>query len=652
MMGERWRFHAIRGRKKNPMSDIRLLPRPRSWAIYHDRPPFVFGPGDGILLPALERASLYEIAERLRDAAKEQARASLRILIERQGKHRAAFRFERDPNVRHEEAYAIDVDAEGVRVRFGGAAGAFHAVSTLKQLLIQCGKELPAQRIEDVPDFPARGIMLDISRDKIPTMASLYAVVDFMADFKLNELQLYIEGFSFAYPSYPEVWRDGTPITGEEIVELDRYCRSKHIRLVPNQNSFGHMEAWLARDEFRDMAECPEGYAASWPPGHWQRADTLDPTNPRSLPFVERLTDDLLPYFASELFNIGCDETELGRGKSAEVCERRGKGEVYVDYVLGVYEIARSRGKRAMFWGDIIMKSPELIERLPKDLIALEWGYEADHPFEADGRKFKEAGLDFYVCPGTSSWCSIAGRTDNMLGNMKNAAVNGRRNGAIGFLMTDWGDNGHWQYPLFSAPGFAYGAAVSWSADANADAENDLAVALDRFVFRDRSERMGELLLALGNYYRVEKHRRTNGTIAATMLYAKLEDMSFTEDCVPEDFERLKSHVRALLERLGGIRLNHPEADIFEAEIRNAVALIAHAGDLGKLKLLVKHGANFADPDHRAFLKRMIEDMTGIIREHENLWLLRNRHGGLASSAGKLVKLKEAYEGLLRSAGV
>jgi hypothetical protein len=133
------------------------------------------------------------------------------------------------------------------------------------------------------------------------------------------------------------------------------------------------------------------------------------------------------------------------------------------------------------------------------------------------------------------------------------------------------------------------------------------------------------------------------------MLYAKLEDMSFTEDCTPEDFERLKSHVRALLDRLGGIRMDHPEAGLFEAEIRNAVALIRHAGDLGELKLLVKQGTNFAEPGHRAFLERMIEDMAGIVREHENLWLARNRHGGLTASAGKLARLKEAYERLLQS---
>ena len=65
------------------------------------------------------------------------------------------------------------------------------------------------------------------------------------------------------------------------------------------------------------------------------------------------------------------------------------------------------------FWGDIILHKPELIPELPKDVIALNWGYDADHPFEKETRAFADAGVPFYVCPGTSSWLSISGRTDN-----------------------------------------------------------------------------------------------------------------------------------------------------------------------------------------------------------------------------------------------
>ena len=48
--------------------------------------------------------------------------------------------------------------------------------------------------------------------------------------------------------------------------------------------------------------------------------------------------------------------------------------------------------------------------------------------------------------------------------NLTNAAVNGLAGGAVGYLITDWGDGGHWQYLPISYLGFLYGAGVSWNA--------------------------------------------------------------------------------------------------------------------------------------------------------------------------------------------
>ena len=54
--------------------------------------------------------------------------------------------------------------------------------------------------------------MLDISRDKVPTMPTLFALVDRLAEWKINQLQLYIE-HTFAYRGHEEVWRNADPMT-------------------------------------------------------------------------------------------------------------------------------------------------------------------------------------------------------------------------------------------------------------------------------------------------------------------------------------------------------------------------------------------------------------------------------------------------------
>ena len=71
-------------------------------------------------------------------------------------------------------------------------------------------------------------------------------------------------------------------MTGEEILALDAYCRERFIELVPNQNSFGHMERWLKLPRYEGLAETPEGFEFPWGLKH-AGGFTLDPGNPRSL---------------------------------------------------------------------------------------------------------------------------------------------------------------------------------------------------------------------------------------------------------------------------------------------------------------------------------------------------------------------------------
>jgi hexosaminidase len=115
-----------------------------------------------------------------------------------------------------------------------------------------------------------------------------------------------------------------------------------------------------------------------------------------------------------------------------------------------------------MFWGDIILNHPELISKLPKNVIALNWGYEATHPFEKEAATFAKSKVPFYVCPGTATWMTLLGRHDTAFANLRLAAEAGRKHGAIGYLNTDWGDGGHPQPLAVSWPLYVIGAAHSW----------------------------------------------------------------------------------------------------------------------------------------------------------------------------------------------
>ena len=121
--------------------------------------------------------------------------------------------------------------------------------------------------------------MLDISRGRVPTLHTLLDLTSRLADFKINEFQLYTE-HTFAYRHYAPVWRGWGPFTGEEILRLDAHCRKLGIELVPNQNSFGHLRYWLA---YPPLEEACRKTSRPWPDqnGAFLRYPaTLAPNNP------------------------------------------------------------------------------------------------------------------------------------------------------------------------------------------------------------------------------------------------------------------------------------------------------------------------------------------------------------------------------------
>jgi hypothetical protein len=417
----------------------------------------------------------------------------------------------------HPEGYTLTIDKNGIEISFRETGGLRAAAATLRQILRQYGRSLPCLKIRDWPDFARRGVMLDISRGRVPKLETLLELVEHLADFKINEFQLYTE-HTFAYRRYKSVWQGWGALTGAEICKLDMRCRELGIDLVPNQNSFGHLRYFLEHPRIKKLAEVSAPYEDD-SGGFIRRPTTLAPNHPDTLPFLRGLYDELLPNFSSRFFNVGCDETfDLGRGQSKKPCEQFGKGRVYLNFLKKIHHEVSRRGKRMMFWGDIILRYPELIKKLPRDIIALNWGYEANHPFEKEAAKFAKAKIPFYVCPGTSTWQTLIGRHDNALTNLRAAAQAGRRHGAMGYLITDWGDGGHPQPLAVSYLPYLAGASLSWCA--KTFDEQLLATVLSRDVFTDPTKRIAEVAFALGCVHRKLRFVEPNLTPLGAVIAA------------------------------------------------------------------------------------------------------------------------------------
>ena len=528
----------------------------------------------------------------------------------------------------HAEGYGLIIDAQGVTIHYRQEGGLRAAVATLRQLMREHGRRLPRLVIRDYPDFTRRGVMLDVSRGRVPNLQTLLGLVEHLADFKINEFQLYME-HTFAYRNYEPVWRGWGPLAGEEILQLDARCRTLGIDLVPNQNSFGHLRYWLEYPPLKKLAEVVEPYECAG--GAYVRyPTTLAPNHPGTLPFVRELFDELLPHFTSSRFNVGCDETwDLGRGQSKRLCAAKGNGQVYVDFLKKIHREVEARGRQVMFWGDIILSHPELIRKLPKDMIALNWGYEADHPFEREAGLFGKSKVPFYVCPGTSAWMSLIGRHDAGFANLRQAAEAGRKHGAIGYLNTDWGDGGHPQPLAVSYMPYLLGAALSWCAR-SAD-EGLLVPVLSRDVFHDPTRQMAEAALALGLAHRKLNYSAPLGTPLGTAIAAPVPK---TRELMCRDglkyYARIPAkHIRAAQDEVEAQRvaLNRarpltPAAQILAPELDLAARMAVQSC---RIMLWQQSVVSGRDSQARRMAVADIRALQELDRDFRAYWPLRNK---------------------------
>lgn len=340
-----------------------------------------------------------------------------------------------------------------IKVEAKGVKGAFYAVQTLRQ--IAKNGYVDASEICDAPDLEVRGYYFDITRGRIPTLETLKNLVDNLAYYKVNMLQLYVEHV-FPFKEYDGIYQRTGYITPDELKEIDAYCKENFIDFVPSLSCFGHLYELLESEKYKHLCELTDDEHKTH---FWQRRmahHTIDVSNPESIELIKSLIDQFMPCFTSKYFNICCDETfDLGKGKN----QGKDPAVLYTDFVKQIVEYVRSKGKTPMMWGDVI----EHIEPLGDDIIFLNWGYS---PNEKPDRIYnlKNANKTQIVCPGINGWTSLCERVKDSVPNITKMASYAYEANAKGLMNTNWGDYGHIAPIEACMYGTIFGCAKAWNA--------------------------------------------------------------------------------------------------------------------------------------------------------------------------------------------
>ncbi len=511
------------------------------------------------------------------------------------------------------ESYALKISPAGIELQARDAVGVIYGAQTLRQIHAQNPDALPCLEILDGPDLPVRGFMLDVSRCKVPTQAELLALIRALGQLRVNQLQLYVE-HTFAFPGHEDAWQDASPLTPAEIRELDAACAALGIELVPNLNTFGHMERWLRYPRYRALAECPQGWIHPLTGQFKEFPGTLKPDDV-SLAFVASLLDDYLPCFRSRQVNIGGDEPwELGQGFSKEAVATRGKHRVYLDHLHKLCALATERGHTPQFWGDILLEDLALAQDAPQDALPVVWGYDAGHPFQTQCGRLQELGRAYLVAPGTSAWQSFTGRLDNALTNQAEAIGAARQHGARGVLVTTWGDNGtHQPWPTAWLP-MAAGLAQAWSFTANQEPSAVAACRILGGLADDDAPAVAAALTHLGQLDNQIAKANRNKSLSWDFLTAQPAALAgFVAGITPAEL----AHSLAYLEASAGL-----VDAIQDSRVRTELSV---GLELARAGLLRASGQPLNATASRELRERF-----------EHTWLARARRGGLAESVAGL----------------
>jgi len=373
----------------------------------------------------------------------------------------------------------------------------------------------------------------------------------------------------------------------------------------------------------------------------------MDPTclapTPENAKFGVSLAREMANAIPHPRIHIGGDEPfELGDGVSARVVAERGRQSVYVEHLNEIIEPLVAEGHDVMFWADQFRRDRSLLAKIPEGALPVVWNYEAPSDqswgsflppdlldrlglpddahlgFESHARLFIEAGMAFWVAPGTGSWNTLIGRNRNAAGNIIDAAAVGQAHHSPGFLLTDWGDNGHFQPLPVSLPSMVRAGAVA----AGQPIPSHAAVGERIDDILGCQEGIGALIDRLGDIGESLGLVSMNGS---PILYALCATAFGSMGALDEESVRGSLGVLAEAEERFSEPIGGSRGAIVAAEMRSACRL----AELGLRRLAAEHGLEDRAPDS--------DELIDATRAQRAAWLLSSRPGGLDDSISKLI---------------
>ena len=132
-----------------------------------------------------------------------------------------------------------------------------------------------------------------------------------------------------------------------------------------------------------------------------------------------------------------------------------------------------------------------------------------------------------------------------------------------------------------------------------------------------------------------------NSTVLFQLLQGSLEEIAKYKDELPARAEELRAVIRRIEEietNLDELKIQRSDANLLVSEFAWIARMLKHACWRG-----IWVAGKLTGEEDQKLRQYLLEDTDLLMKEHEKIWLARNRPGGFKDSLARLEKMQESY---------
>jgi hexosaminidase len=290
------------------------------------------------------------------------------------------------------ESYTLTIAPHGITVEAVDGTGVYHGLQVLRQLFMTMDSvAIPCAVIEDYPQFPWRGLMLDCSRHFF-TVEFIKKLIDAVSMYHINKFHWHLtddQGWRLPVKKYPLLTEIGSKRFDTrrrdayyggfyqiaEIKEIVAWAAARHVEVVPEINLPGHTSAALA--SYPGLGCTGGPYRVEDRFGVFD--DVLCAGNDGLWDLASAIFDVTGSLFPSQYVHIGGDEVLFKRWAECPKCREKMKAwdvkevsGLQARITTRLVSMLADRGKTAIGWDEVIDNEQEA-KKFPKGLVIMSW---------------------------------------------------------------------------------------------------------------------------------------------------------------------------------------------------------------------------------------------------------------------------------------